>query len=175
MGFSERLNRTLAAGIRLVQLRIENFDLNLHQSLLDSAAASVNDSAANLIINCSPSQFAQIAKAYPDLKIGLHLSGHNAAKLGARPVESNILFGVSCHNEDEIVHAQKISADYLLLSPVLPTASHPAAAPLGWDSFSSLVELANVPVYALGGVGKEHISIAQSYGAQGVAGIRAFW
>lgn len=173
--FSVRLNRALAAGVRLVQLRIENFDLNLHRSLLDTSVASVNDSSANLSINCSPSQFFQILQAYPEVKIGLHLSSHNAATLSDRPVDSNILLGVSCHNAEEIVHAQRIGADYLLLSPVLPTASHPAATPLGWDVFSSFVELANVPVYALGGVGREHISIAQSYGAQGVAGIRAWW
>ena len=173
--FSARLSRALAAGVFLVQLRIENFNLNQHQSLLDTAVAFVNDSSANLSINCSPSQFSQIIKASPELKIGLHLSNHNAAKLGERPVDSNMLFGVSCHNAEEIVHAQRIGADYLLLSPVLPTASHPAAAPLGWDAFSALVELANVPVYALGGVGKEHINIAQSYGAQGVAGISAWW
>lgn len=175
MDFSARLNRALTTGIRLVQLRIENFDLNHHRSLLDTAITSVNDSSASLIVNCSPSQFGQIVKAYPEFKIGLHLSSHNAAKLDVRPVDKNILLGVSCHNADEIVHAQKIGADYLLLSPVLPTASHPVAAPLGWDSFSALVELANVPVYALGGVGKEHISIAQSCGAQGVAGISAWW
>lgn len=173
--FSARLNSALTAGIRLVQLRVEHFDFNLHQSLLDSAASLVNDSSANLIVNCSPSQFSRIAKTYPNSRIGLHLSSYNAAKLGKRPVDSNILLGVSCHNADEIVHAQKIGADYLLLSPVLPTASHPAAALLGWDAFSSLVELANVPVYALGGVGMEHIQLAKANGAQGVAGISAWW
>lgn len=173
--FSARLSRALMTGIRLVQLRIENFDLNLYQSLLDVTAGLVSDSSASLIINCSPFQFSQIVKAYPSLKIGLHLSSYNAAKLGERPVDSNILLGVSCHNADEIVHAQRIGADYLFLSPVLPTASHPTVTPLGWAAFSALVELANVPVYALGGVGKEHVHIAQHTGAQGVAGIGAWW
>lgn len=173
--FSARLSRALTNGIRLVQLRVENFDLQLHQSLLDVAISLVNDSSASLIINCFSSRFSQIAKAYPNLKLGLHLSSCNAARLGERPVDNNSLLGISCHNVDEIIHAQRIGADYLLLSPVLPTASHPAAVPLGWDSFSSLVELANIPVYALGGVGEAHVQMAQHNGAQGVAGISAWW
>lgn len=173
--FAARLGSALAAGIGSVQLRIKNFDLRLHQSIVDMARALVSSSSANLIINCSPSQFAQVAKAYPNVTMGLHLSGYNAAKLNKRPVANDVLLGVSCHSADEIAHAQIIGADYLLVSPVLHTASHPLVTPLGWSAFSALTELANVPVYALGGVGKEHIQIAQDKGAQGVAGISAWW
>lgn len=173
--FSSRLNCALTAGIRLVQLRIADLNVELHKALLDVAVTSVNNSGASLIINCSPIEFVRIAKAYLNTKMGLHLSHHHAALLSERPVDNNVLFGVSCHDAGEIIHAQKIGADYLLLSPVLPTTSHPSVTPLGWDQFSALVELANVPVYALGGVGDEHIQIAQSCGAQGVAGISAWW
>jgi len=173
--FAARLNRALVTGIRLMQLRIADFNVDHHQSLLDVAITSVNSSGANLIINCSSAEFNRVAEAYPDMKVGLHLSSYHAARLSKRPVDGNRLLGVSCHNADEIVHAQNIGADYLLLSPVLATVSHPSTIPLGWGQFSALVELANVPVYALGGVGEEHIRIAQSCGAQGVAGISAWW
>lgn len=173
--FSSRLNCALTAGIRLVQLRIDDLNVELHKTLLDVAVTSVKNLDASLIINCSPVEFVRIAKAYLDTKMGLHLTHHHATLLSERPVDNNVLFGVSCHDAGEIVHAQKIGADYILLSPVQPTASHPSVTPLGWDQFSALVELANVPVYALGGVGDEHIQIAQSCGAQGVAGISAWW
>lgn len=173
--FSARLTRALAAGIRLVQLRIADLNRDSHARLLDSAVAEMRSSNASLIVNCAPAEYLRIAEAYPDVMIGLHLNNNNAAKLDRRPVESNILFGVSCHNADEIDHAQRIGADYLLLSPVLHTASHPAVIPLGWDQFTTLVERANIPVYALGGLGAEHIQTAQLNGAQGVAGISAWW
>ncbi|MEN0037022.1 MAG: Nudix family hydrolase [Cellvibrio sp.] len=173
--FSERLTGALNAGVRLVQLRVDNFDLTLHQGLLDILFSAVNGSSADVVINCSPAQFIQIGEIYPNFRVGLHLNSLNAAQIDSRPVDRGVLFGVSCHTAEEIVHAQKIGADYLLLSPVLPTTSHPHAAPLGWNSFSKLVELANVPVYALGGVGEEQIQIAQRCGAQGVAGISAWW
>lgn len=173
--FIARLNSVLAKGVRLVQLRVADFSADTHQSLLDAALKIVDQSNANLVINCSLVEYKRAIQFYPDKKIGLQLNRHHASAINQRPVGRQVLFGVSCHNAEEIVHAQNIGADYLLLSPVLPTASHPSAKPLGWDSFSALVELANIPVYALGGCSEEHIKTAQLCGAQGVAGISAWW
>lgn len=175
LDFIARLNRALAAGLRIVQLRVADFSADTHKSLLDEAINAVNQSNAHAVINCSIAEFNRLTQFFPDESLGLHLNRHHAAVINARPVGPHVLFGVSCHNVDEIVHAQNLGADYLFLSPVLLTASHPSAKLLGWESFSALVELANIPVYALGGVGEEHVTIAQSYGAQGVAGISAWW
>src|SRR5690625_5628807 len=68
-----------------------------------------------------------------------------------------------------------MGVDYVTLSPVEPTASHPDAEPLGWPRFAELVELARVPVYALGGMSSAHIAQARSVGAQGIAGMRFGW
>lgn len=173
--FMMRLNRVLAAGLRIVQFRVADFAQDTHGSLLDAAIQTVSRSNGQLVMNCSPAEFDRLTQSLPDNSLGLHLNRHHAAIINERPVGSQVLFGVSCHSAEEIAHAQNIGADYLLLSPVLPTASHPSVKPLGWGSFSVLVELANIPVYALGGVNEEHIKAAQSYGAQGVAGIGAWW
>lgn len=173
--FVTRLNSVLAKGVRFVQLRVPDFNVDTHQSMLDLALETVNQSDANLVINCSLAEYHQATQFRPDATFGLHLNRHHAAAIEQRPVGLQVLFGVSCHNAEEIGHAQRIGADYLLLSPVLPTDSHPSATLLGWAAFSALVELANIPVYALGGVGEEHITMAQSCGAQGVAGISAWW
>ena len=173
--FSVRLDRALAAGIGAVQLRIKNFDLKRHQTLFEIALSSVNKASTRLIINTTPATFLQILSDFAISNIGLHLNAKQAAALNKRPIDGHILLGVSCHNEQEVSHAQKIGADYLLISPVLPTRSHPTVIPLGWNAFANLVELANVPVYALGGVGEAHLHEAQESGAQGVAGISAWW
>lgn len=173
--FIARLNSALVAGLRIVQLRIADFSADIHQHLLYATLEAVNQSDATLVINCSFAEFNRATQSHPDTNFGLHLNRHHAKAINERPVGREVLFGVSCHNTEEIVHAQKIGADYLLLSPVLPTDSHPSAASFGWELFSALVELANVPVYALGGVSEEHIETAQSSGAQGVAGISAWW
>jgi 8-oxo-dGTP diphosphatase len=62
-----------------------------------------------------------------------------------------------------------------VLGPVQPTRSHPGVPGLGWERFAEWVEQANLPVYALGGVGPEDTGLAQASGARGVAGIRLFF
>jgi 8-oxo-dGTP diphosphatase len=83
--------------------------------------------------------------------------------------------GVSCHNAAELAHAAAIGADFALLSPVLPTLTHPGAATLGWDAFATLAAASAIPVYGLGGLGRDDVALAQSHGAHGVALLRGAW
>jgi 8-oxo-dGTP diphosphatase len=46
---------------------------------------------------------------------------------------------------------------------------------LGWEQASTLIEGFSKPVFLLGGVGPAERQKAWEAGAQGVAGIRAFW
>jgi len=62
-----------------------------------------------------------------------------------------------------------------MLSPVLPTASHPDASPLGWSAFSQIIDQVVMPVYALGGMKPAHCDTAIAHGAQGIAAISALW
>ncbi|MNU06460.1 hypothetical protein D3C72_2516650 [compost metagenome] len=55
------------------------------------------------------------------------------------------------------------------------TQTHPDAEPLGWERASELLLGFNQPAYLLGGVGPADLERAWQIGAQGVAGIRAFW
>jgi 8-oxo-dGTP diphosphatase len=83
--------------------------------------------------------------------------------------------GASCHGATDLARAADLGLDYALLSPVMPTASHPGAPYLGWDRFSALAEVARLPVYALGGLGPRDLELAIDQGAQGVAAIRGLW
>lgn len=106
-------------------------------------------------------------------KDGIHLA--------ARALECHALWhhegltGVSCHNESELRRAGELAADYALLSPVKPTASHPNAEPLGWAGFRSLCETSPTPVYALGGMSFDDLDDAIDQGAQGAAILSGAW
>jgi 8-oxo-dGTP diphosphatase len=173
--FCQRLSGALEQGIRFVQLRVNKLDLIAHKHLLGKAVSLTEKFSATLLINSSVDLFEEVIELFPSANIALHLNSHNAAAISVRPIATRFILGVSCHNEQEIAHAQQIGADYLLLSPVKKTSSHPEAVPLEWSNFKALVELANLPVYALGGVGQNDIVQAKSVGAQGVAGISAWW
>jgi 8-oxo-dGTP diphosphatase len=71
----------------------------------------------------------------------------------------------------EAKYAEAISVDYISLAPIEETPSHPNAAPLGWVVAKDIVSKSNLPVYLLGGMGKDSLDRALNINAQGVAGI----
>jgi 8-oxo-dGTP diphosphatase len=68
-----------------------------------------------------------------------------------------------------------IGVDFATLSPLKPTSGHAASTPLGWQRFGELCATASFPVYALGGMHQNDVAFARLHGAQGIAGISAFW
>ncbi len=63
---------------------------------------------------------------------------------------------VTAHSLREMGKARRARADAILLSPVFPTRSHPAANTLGPVRFRLLAAHASVPVMALGGMNRTH-------------------
>lgn len=116
----------------------------------------------------------------PDQVTGLGAAGYHATAarlrtLRARPVPRERWFGASCHDATDLKRACDLGADYAVLGPVRATPTHPGATPLGWEGFARLAVGAGLPVYAIGGVGPAGLPQAWRHGAQGVAGISAFW
>jgi 8-oxo-dGTP diphosphatase len=168
-GFLRAMEASLNAGIRLVQLRL--FDL-AESELLDvgrEVCALAHDHQARVLLNGSPETAVAIGAD------GLHLSSRQLFLHNARPVATNQLLAASCHSPGDLAKAAGLGADFALLSPVLPTRSHPDADPLGWSRFAAWVEDANIPVFALGGMHPGLTETAWAHGAQGVAGIRGLW
>jgi 8-oxo-dGTP diphosphatase len=163
------IERACAAGIRLIQLRQPEWTSTEIEAAAAEARAICAGYGADLLLN---THWRIAERCGLD---GVHLPARAAAQLDTRPVSAERWFAVSCHDEAELEHAQRIGADFVTLAPVSPTPSHPDARPLGWSRFAELTAGAAVPVYALGGLGPEDIAAARAYGAQGVAAIRAFW
>ena len=106
---------------------------------------------------------------------GVHLPFYEAKKLNARPVKKTHLFSVSCHNKEEIEHANLIDPDFVYLSPINKTMSHPNLDSLGWFEAEKIAATSKKPVYALGGVSIADAPRAIEKGFQGIAGITTFW
>lgn len=166
--FLRQLDSALQQGVRLVQFRV--FDLSVEQQseLARQAQALCAKHQAQLLINGALEIRGDMGP------VGLHLSSRQLSQVTERPACAGLL-AASCHNAHDLQHAQSIGADFAVLSPVLPTRSHPDADPLGWDRFSQLVDEAALPVYALGGMHPGLAETACCHGAQGLAGIRGLW
>jgi 8-oxo-dGTP diphosphatase len=104
---------------------------------------------------------------------GVHLRAADALGINVRPeLPSGHLVGISTHDLSELKHARKLEADFAVLGPVLPTASHPDHPGIGWEEFARLNQQAGLPVYALGGQSVETLAQAKSVGGHGFAGLR---
>lgn len=165
--FLARLDIALHNGLRLIQLRDKTLPEDARLALARETVRRAHRYGARVLVNGDP---ALAGAAGAD---GVHLDSTAAARLTARPDYDWI--GVSCHDAAELAHAAAIEADFALLSPVLPTLTHPGAATLGWDTFSALAAASPIPVYGLGGLGRDDVVLAQSHGAHGVALLRGAW
>ncbi len=167
--FMQQLERSLVAGVRLVQLRARSLPAEAYAGLAQRVLARCRHHGARLLLNAEPLLAERLGAD------GVHLNSSRLMALSERPLASPRLVAASCHNAGELARAQAIGADFALISPVAATASHPDATPLGWSRMGALLESVALPVFALGGVGPGDLATAYQHGAQGVAAIRSLW
>jgi len=163
------LNRSFISGVKLLQLRAKNLNIDEYIHLAIKVADKCRKEGARLILNAHPDILDII-----DVD-GIHLTSISLFDHSERPITTDKLLSASCHNEKEIAQAAKLEVDFAVISPVLLTQSHPDLETLGWNRFRELADIAPFPVYALGGMATSHINMATSFGAQGIAGISGLW
>ncbi len=167
--FLADLERSLEAGVRLVQLRAKTLTPPQYAWLAERALECCRSHNARLLLN-SAADVVQVLGAD-----GIHLTSTHLMACETRPLPSRLLVSAACHSSRQILQANRINADLLTISPVLPTATHTTAEPLGWQRFRELVELSTIPAYALGGMSADTLQEARKAGAYGIAAIRSLW
>ncbi len=105
---------------------------------------------------------------------GWHLTTSEMLNLKTRPCADDKLLGTSTHNLTEAVKAQALGADFVVISPVQATQTHPDTTPIGWEVAQEVVDKLNIPVYFLGGMSLNDLDKTLKLGAQGIAGVSAF-
>ncbi|MFJ4371921.1 Nudix family hydrolase [Pseudomonas japonica] len=164
------IQKAVASGIKLVQLRAPNmYDPKYRDVAVDAVGLCAGK--AQLMLKGPLEWLGDFPSA------GWHLTAEQLRKYAAngRPFPKTRWLAASCHNAEELALAERMGVDFVTLSPVQATQTHPEARPLGWDVAERLIEGFNQPVFLLGGVGAAERERAWQIGAQGVAGIRAFW
>ncbi|WP_374626040.1 thiamine phosphate synthase [Pandoraea sp.] len=167
--FVADLDRSLAAGIRLVQLRAKSVTPPQYVWLAEQVLCCCRRHGARLLLN-APSSVAIALHAD-----GVHLTSKTLMACKTRPMPPGFLVSVACHDAHQIRHASQVGADLITLSPVLPTKTHTTATPLGWARFRELAALTSLPAYALGGMSPDTLDEAIKSGANGIAAIRSLW
>lgn len=161
-----KIQKALDNGIRLIQLRQKTWTPDQWAAGVPKALQLCRAASAGLILNSPLGNFNAD---------GVHLTSQQLMS-GELPVKTKRQWlSASCHNEAQLAQAEALGVDFVTLSPVETTTSHPGDSALGWSQFSSWVDRAKLPVFALGGMSNERLERAVESGAQGVAGISAWW
>lgn len=166
--FLTRLDALLDAGLRLIQLRAPGLPPAEWGALAEAVAERCARTGARLLLN-------RDIEGARRLGVGVHLSAAQLMQLEARPLPAGQWVGASCHDARELARAEALGADFAVLGPVRPTATHPEAIPLGWEALADRIAECTLPVYALGGMKPGDLDAAWAAGAQGIAAIRSLW
>ncbi|MCC7135310.1 MAG: thiamine phosphate synthase, partial [Nitrosomonas sp.] len=154
----------LESGVKLLQVREKNMSLERLVDFTTKILERAHHHQVKVLIN-ENIEIVQMLGAD-----GVHLTSSQLLKATTRPLVN--WCGASCHNEEELNQAVILGVDFVTLSPLYPTRSHPAMPTLGWQKFSTLIRDYPLPTYALGGMSKIDLGAAQEQGAHGVAIMR---
>lgn len=165
--FMRRLEVALQGGLRLIQLREKNLSLDELRTLALGVVALAHQYGARVLISCDVEMANEVGAD------GVHLTSAQLAECVERPAVA--WCAASCHSVEELRRAEALGCDFALLSPVLPTKSHPGAPHLGWERFSAIAAGLSMPVYALGGLNHADMQTAWQHGAHGIALLRQAW
>ncbi|MCX7960462.1 MAG: Nudix family hydrolase [Burkholderiales bacterium] len=154
------LERRLAAGLRLVQVR--DRQLPDRERFARRVVALAHRYGAKVLVAGGPA-----------IADGVHYSASELMRLASRPQGG--LAAASCHTREELERAIALGMDFAVLGPVKETPTHPEATPLGWTRFAEIVQGASIPVYAIGGLWPQDLDDARRAGAHGLAMIRGAW
>ena len=168
-----RIQSGLDENIKLFQFRAPDLDEGIYFKYAKKLFLICEKEKSILLLNTSYENF----KKYQAHKFshGIHLNSKEIKLFTLDNKFEKLLTSTSIHNYEELLLAEKKNIDFVVLSPVKKTLSHPNSKPLGWKKFEELTEKANIPVFALGGMTESDLIMAKGYGSQGIAAIGEFW
>lgn len=165
--FLQRMQAVLRSRPAVVQLREKDMDRAALRALALRMLPLLHEQGTRLMINADVDLVQDIGAD------GVQLTSAQLAVLKERP--DLPWCAASCHNTEELRRAEALGCDFAVLSPVLPTLSHPGEPALGWEKFAACVAGCSIPVYALGGLQPGDMEIAWRNGAHGLALLRQAW
>ena len=159
----------LAAGFRWLQLHAPGLDGDSLRDLAARCGDLARAHGARWLLDGDP----ELANAVG--ADGVYLDAAALARCQRRPLAHAQLVCAACHNERELELAGRLALDFVIVSPVLATASQTPARTLGWSGLERLCARSPLPVLAQGGLSPADLDRARACGAFGVAGTVGFY
>lgn len=157
----------LKAGIRIIQYRQK-----------EGSTRELMEQALRIKELCRQHEALFIVNDRMDIALasdadGIHVGQDDMPAGIVKQYMKDRILGVSVRNEDEVVAAQAVGADYLGAGAVYPTSTKQDSTFIGTDMLSHIMRIATVPVYAIGGITKQNLGELKSHNVYGAAVISA--
>ncbi len=168
----------------LVQLRIKSLKGSALSELVQQLCHIAQKNNTQILVNSSmcfgrdTADLSETQSHIINMAAGIHLTSSHLHETFAEDYRQQFpdkIQSASCHCKADIERANDLKLNFIVISPVQQTASHPESKPLGWEAFKTLTSFAKMPVFALGGMTQKDIERAQENGAQGISAIRSLW
>ncbi len=161
------IERQLAAGVEMIQLRERDLSARELMSLAEAIMRLPNPGGARLLLNDRTDVALACGAA------GVHLRGSSIAPSRIRAIApGGFVIGVSCHSVEEVRRAAEEGASFAVLAPIFATPGKGPA--LGTGPLAEAARSVRIPVLALGGLTDERAAECMAVGAAGIAGISMF-
>ena len=162
--FYAAIEEALQAGVTLLQLREKDVSF---QELLEEGR-KVQALCRKYQVPFLIDDQVEVARALD--ADGVHLGQEDEAIERARAVlDREKIIGISAHNVEEALEAQRKGADYLGVGALYPTGSKKDASVLAPGVFRQVVETVRIPVVGIGGIHEAQYRQVLDQGAAGCA------
>lgn len=163
------IERALAAGLDLIQIRERDLDTRALLALVEAAVKRAEGTATRILVN------DRLDVALAGGAAGAQLPAHGLPVAEVRRRYPDLLLGASCHNREELRRAEDGGADFVVFGPVFETPSKkPFGPPQGVEKLAEAVGTVKIPVLALGGITLANAAACLQAGVAGLAAISLF-
>ena len=164
----ESVRLALEGGATMIQLREKTLDYNSFLKRAEAIKKITDAYDVPLIINDN----VWIAKEVD--AAGVHLGNEDMSLEEARSIlGSDKIIGVSAHNLEEALNAQKAGVDYLGLGAMVATSTKKEAKVMDFDILVSILNRIEIPCVIIGGISEENLSRWNGLKLSGIAVISA--
>jgi thiamine-phosphate pyrophosphorylase len=156
----EVLEKTLAAGVKIVQMREKEMS---SPGLIELALEFRRQTAAAgalLIID------DRLDLALASAADGVHLGQEDLPLEVARRLAPELIIGASTHSLEEALAAEAAGASYLNIGPIFATRTKPDAIPLGPEALERIAPHLRLPWTTMGGINLSNIGQVVARGAR---------
>ena len=160
------IEEAIKGGVKIVQLREKNISTKDFYEKALKVKEICKNYGALFIIN-DRLDIAQVVGAD-----GVHLGQSDMPIEKAREIlKDKFLIGATARNVEEAKRAELLGADYIGSGAIFGTSTKDNAKKLEMGELKKIVTSVKIPVFAIGGINIDNVSILKNKGLQGICAV----